>query len=124
MERCVSCQYYDRQSGQSLEARASHAGLCRRSAPALNPANQKTYMVEGVWPTVRDDDWCGEWKALVRRVDPARMVDGLTAVAGRETAVAAARAAAAVNLMSPSPVSGTSAAAAATAFTRARASAD
>jgi hypothetical protein len=30
-------------------------------------------MIEGVWPTVRDDDWCGEWKALVRRTDPARI---------------------------------------------------
>jgi hypothetical protein len=26
-------------------------------------------MIEGVWPHVRDDDWCGEWKtaAVVRR---------------------------------------------------------
>jgi hypothetical protein len=23
-------------------------------------------MVEGVWPLVRDDDWCGEWRALAR----------------------------------------------------------
>jgi hypothetical protein len=36
-------------------------------------------MIEGVWPTVRDDDWCGEWKALVRRVDPSRLSDVLGA---------------------------------------------
>jgi hypothetical protein len=36
----------------------------------LNPSNTKSYMIEGVWPTVRDDDWCGEWKLLVRRADP------------------------------------------------------
>jgi len=27
-------------------------------------------MIEGVWPTVRDDDWCGEWKAAARRPEP------------------------------------------------------
>jgi len=30
-------------------------------------------MVEGVWPLVRDDDWCGEWHAPARvSVVPAR----------------------------------------------------
>ncbi|HEX8010464.1 MAG TPA: hypothetical protein VF814_05960 [Casimicrobiaceae bacterium] len=29
----------------------------------------KTYVVEGVWPLVRDDDWCGEWKILTRIVE-------------------------------------------------------
>jgi len=35
----------------------------------LNPVNPKPYLVEGIWPTVRDDDWCGEWKIIARRVD-------------------------------------------------------
>ena len=26
-------------------------------------------MVEGVWPHVRDDDWCGEWAVSNRRLD-------------------------------------------------------
>ena len=29
----------------------------------LSPITAKSYMIEGVWPTVRDDDWCGEWRA-------------------------------------------------------------
>ena len=29
----------------------------------------RRYMIEGVWPHVRDDDWCGEWKLATRRVD-------------------------------------------------------
>ena len=42
-------------------------GQCRRHSPHLSPAGaQKTYMVEGVWPLVRDDDWCGEWHAPAR----------------------------------------------------------
>ena len=64
MDRCVNCQYYDRQNkGQGV-------GQCRRAAPALSPINAKAYMIEGVWPTVRDDDWCGEWKVAGRRTDP------------------------------------------------------
>ena len=41
---------------------------------SLSPINPKTYMIEGVWPTVRDEDWCGEFKlaAQVRRVDTQR----------------------------------------------------
>ena len=35
-------------------------------------------MIEGVWPTVRDDDWCGEWKLLARRVD-SRVAEALNA---------------------------------------------
>ncbi len=75
MERCVSCQYYDRQNGKASDGKSMHSGPCRRAAPKLNPVNPKSYLIEGVWPTVRDDDWCGEWKGLVRRVDPVRNVE-------------------------------------------------
>ena len=63
MERCVTCMYYDRLKAGG-DAKSANAGQCRRSGPTLSPINQKSYMIEGVWPTVRDDDWCGEWKAL------------------------------------------------------------
>jgi hypothetical protein len=63
VERCTSCQYFDRQN------KAQSVGQCRRQAPALSPINVKAYMIEGVWPTVRDDDWCGEFRAQVRRGD-------------------------------------------------------
>jgi hypothetical protein len=46
----------------------------------LNPVNPKPYMIEGIWPTVRDDDWCGEWKILARRVD-GRPVEATNAAA-------------------------------------------
>jgi hypothetical protein len=35
----------------------------------LHPINQKSFMIEGVWPHVRDDDWCGEWTASKRASD-------------------------------------------------------
>ena len=66
MEKCVGCQFYDRGNSQA-DARGIQWGQCRRSAPRLHPVNQKTFMIEGVWPHVRDDDWCGEWKAAARR---------------------------------------------------------
>ncbi len=44
-------------------------GQCRRHAPLLNPVTAKAYMVEGVWPLVRDDDWCGEWHVLTRMAE-------------------------------------------------------
>ena len=74
MERCVTCMYYDRNKA-GVETKTGNAGQCRRNGPSLSPINQKSYMIEGVWPTVRDDDWCGEWKALQRRVDTARIGD-------------------------------------------------
>jgi hypothetical protein len=62
VEKCIACNYYDR-GGKETESRGVQWGQCRRTAPLLHPINQKTYMIEGVWPHVRDDDWCGEWKA-------------------------------------------------------------
>jgi len=68
VEKCVACQFYDRGNGQQADSRGIQWGQCRRSAPRLHPVNQKAFMIEGVWPHVRDDDWCGEWKAG-RRLD-------------------------------------------------------
>ncbi len=78
MEKCMSCQYYDRKHAKATSDGAPQWGQCRRSAPMLNPVNAKSYMIEGIWPTVRDDDWCGEWKLLARRVD-SRVAEALNA---------------------------------------------
>lgn len=77
MDKCIGCNYYDRQGGKETDARGVQWGQCRRGAPMLHPINQKTYMIEGVWPHVRDDDWCGEWKAAMRRID-SRPSDALS----------------------------------------------
>ena len=77
MDKCVGCQYYDRQVGKQTDARGVQWGQCRRSAPALHPINQKSYMIEGVWPHVRDDDWCGEWKVASRRPE-SRLPDSIS----------------------------------------------
>ena len=72
VDRCVNCQYYDRHPSTGAGGKSAHAGQCRRSAPMLSPVNPKTYMIEGVWPTVRDEDWCGEFRAAARRGDSPR----------------------------------------------------
>jgi hypothetical protein len=68
VEKCVNCQYYDRRNARPNDGRSPVMwGQCRRHSPHLSPAGaQKTYLVEGVWPLVRDDDWCGEWRAPAR----------------------------------------------------------
>ena len=63
MDRCLNCQYYDRHGASGGGGKSTHAGQCRRNAPMLSPISPKNYMIEGVWPTVRDEDWCGEFKA-------------------------------------------------------------
>jgi hypothetical protein len=74
VEKCVNCQYYDRRNARPNDGRAPVMwGQCRRHSPHLSPAaGKKAYQVEGVWPLVRDDDWCGEWRA------PARSTIGRT----------------------------------------------
>jgi hypothetical protein len=78
MEKCMTCQFYDRKLAKGGAGGSPSWGQCRRGAPLLNPVNAKSYMIEGIWPTVRDDDWCGEWKLLARRVD-SRIAEALNA---------------------------------------------
>ena len=69
VEKCVNCQFYDRRHARPADGKAPMWGQCRRHSPRLNPVTAKTYVVEGVWPLVRDDDWCGEWKILTRMLE-------------------------------------------------------
>jgi hypothetical protein len=87
VEKCVNCQFYDRRNGRSSDGRAAMWGQCRRHSPHLNPLSAKSYLVEGVWPLIRDDDWCGEWRAATP-VSISRM-----RVAGRPDELATAAAA-------------------------------
>lgn len=69
VEKCVNCEFYDRRRARPTDGKAPMQGQCRRHSPHLNPATAKAYVVEGVWPLVRDDDWCGEWKILTRMIE-------------------------------------------------------
>jgi hypothetical protein len=40
----------------------------------LSPLATKQHLIEGVWPHVRDDDWCGEYKGLAQRLE-AQLTD-------------------------------------------------
>jgi hypothetical protein len=77
LDKCIGCCYYDRQHGNNTDSRGVSWGQCRRTAPALHPVNQKSFMIEGVWPHVRDDDWCGEFKSSPRRVEPRMSADAM-----------------------------------------------
>ena len=69
MDRCLTCQYFDRHHARNGDGKTIQWGQCRRNAPSLNPINAKPHMIEGVWPHVRGDDWCGEYKGLAKRLD-------------------------------------------------------
>lgn len=69
VEKCVNCQYYDRRRARPTDGKAPMWGQCRRHSPQLNPVTAKAYVIEGVWPLVRDDDWCGEWTVLTRVIE-------------------------------------------------------
>jgi hypothetical protein len=69
VDKCVACQFYDRHDPH-VEDKGVRWGQCRRSGPMVHPVSAKTYMVEGIWPHVRDDDWCGEWVAMKRKAQP------------------------------------------------------
>jgi hypothetical protein len=77
VEKCIGCCFYDRQNGNA-DSRGVSWGQCRRTAPALHPVNQKAFMIEGVWPHVRDDDWCGEFKSSSRRIEPRITADAMS----------------------------------------------
>ena len=68
MQKCVACQYYDRNAADT-EEKGVRWGQCRRTGPIVHPLSAKAYMIEGVWPHVRDDDWCGEFKGLGKRLE-------------------------------------------------------
>jgi hypothetical protein len=94
VEKCQVCQYYDRQNVKPNDGKAATQwGQCRREAPMLHPINAKSYMIEGVWPHVRDDDWCGEWKLATRCSD------------SRITEVSAGPQVPGMNPLSPPPMS-------------------
>lgn len=103
VEKCINCRFYDRRHARPLDGKAPLWGQCRRHAPLLNPnpITAKAYVVEGIWPLVRDDDWCGEWKIILQAEEwvpesnPARAED-LPPVASRERQPEADRADAAL----------------------------
>jgi hypothetical protein len=68
VEKCVACRFYDRNDA-NVEDKGVRWGKCRRTGPMVHPTSAKAYLVEGVWPSVRDDDWCGEWSEAKRKGD-------------------------------------------------------
>lgn len=57
---CAACVFFD----ASFDG-ASY-GLCRRGAPRFGPHGT----LDGVWPEVDVDDWCGEFRKVPACGDP------------------------------------------------------
>ncbi|HET7260468.1 MAG TPA: hypothetical protein VFK60_01400 [Casimicrobiaceae bacterium] len=112
MMRCVGCRFYDRNERLSADGGDLRWGRCRRSVPALHPVDGRTFSAEGVWPRVRDDDWCGAWEARGAHAEPAALpADSLLASAGQRGDPAMPAAAAAgprESLMVPPEIARTS----------------
>ena len=75
MAKCVGCKFYDRNENHADDGKGIRWGKCRRAGPMMHPVSVKSYLVEGIWPHVRDDDWCGEWIASER--GPSTATEGV-----------------------------------------------
>ena len=103
MPKCVACQFYDRNDAQP-DDKGVRWGKCRRTGPIIHPLSAKAYMVEGVWPHVRDDDWCGEWVVSNRRLDsPA--TEAMSSLLMQSAAAAARPASTMPTFVAPEPSS-------------------
>ena len=51
---CKTCRHFD---APMREGGLEDEGLCRAYAP-----RHMTESEWGIWPAVRDHDWCGEWE--------------------------------------------------------------
>lgn len=50
---CTSCVFFE-------DKAAANAGVCRAHPPVPSSASEKP---AAVWPTVKNDDWCGQHTA-------------------------------------------------------------
>ena len=65
MEKCQDCRYFKRDVEEKTEENPlgnSVTGLCRVRSPVVLPLGA-TYAPK--WPSIWDDDWCGEFKVIL-----------------------------------------------------------
>ena len=62
-ERCGNCRFY------MINPQDMRQGVCRSKPPVIfmvpgqGPGGLPQINFMGQWPPVRDEFWCGEWKA-------------------------------------------------------------
>jgi len=68
---CGTCRYGTEEPRGSVFARdRGHGwGTCRKQAPAVVviQSPERTAFSQTAFPRVRDDDWCGDYEAVVSR---------------------------------------------------------
>jgi len=55
MENCSTCKYFAVIDGK--------VGNCRRFPPVPFPVGPNN--VSTIWPAVRHEQWCGEWRQII-----------------------------------------------------------
>ena len=60
-QRCGSCRFGFYVEGTEKQGRCGIWGVCRRHAPRPLAGGVGTGHSDWEWPTVNEDEWCGEW---------------------------------------------------------------
>lgn len=63
---CKTCRYCD--PAKEIAPGAFSLPLCRRSSPRSNAYGQK----DMGWPTVNEDDWCGDYHTSYEKMERDR----------------------------------------------------
>jgi len=66
-QKCKTCQFYKANSGIGSEEYPLSIGLCQLKPPVMVKSNE-THRSESRWPSMRENDSCGEWEP--REVEP------------------------------------------------------
>ena len=69
---CETCRYFEKSQGDPIGSWDVPYGSCRRGPPVLDPRYHKSPAHDDgnmvmcpenwVWPAVRVDEWCGEYR--------------------------------------------------------------
>ena len=63
---CATCCFWrpDRQGEQG-----AGWGQCRRMPPTMPPIENDKLVHVGLWPSTKESEWCGEWRAAAGKGD-------------------------------------------------------
>ncbi len=70
--QCKTCMFYDKRPLPSIAGKDDSRGLCRRYAPTVH-TGMTTRNPGFFWPSVREEDSCGEWQLREVPVRPVQV---------------------------------------------------
>lgn len=63
--RCSKCSFWKSPQVDDLEL--NEPGECRKNPPTVVPAGEWSSVSK--WPETKSDDWCGEFRALLKAAE-------------------------------------------------------